>query len=542
MTLSRIDRFTRLIVFGLLAFVGSLLLGQTYLPSVEYFWALGSGRLLLCLVLVYLPVTNAGRFRPLLFTLSALGLVYYYLGHQLYSTHWVLVTLLYLSLEVAIDCLVLTVATEQELPLELGWLAGWRLVGLWAGIFLQHSDLSQWLGRVTFVCLIGLACFWLLVRESASARFLPSGLVRRDDKNIVDDIRSLADRWNLAAAVNLFCFAFLTGYCAGAILPYPLLHPEGAGTWLGEIFSNLQVLFVGLLAMFAIERLRLRTQVVLANLLAWGLLLPGLILDQPIPAYVWGLLLTGTLVSTRVMLRECYKIDPVLKAAAIVTVWTTGGLFGELFPSISPSAERGLKLTLLLVVLTFATLGWRRYSRQATQIASPIPASTIEARFGDRTQDFEAVPSERKKRKRFVRWRGRVNYLFVHLPVYVVTLAIVFGGLKIGSYVIHNKGDWERRFEDATRAFRTELFFGAFKRRLTEEMLASQRVPQDWRQFIEQSFSSQGVPLTDVDLWDTPYRFHSLPGKVVVESAGPDRVFETSDDLIQEVEKPVGVR
>jgi hypothetical protein len=542
-TLSRMTRFTRLIVFGILAFSGSLLLGETYLPSIEYFWALGSGRLLLCLALVYLPITDAGRFRPLLFLLSLAGLSSLYLG-EVVGTDWVLVTLLYLSLEVAIDCLVLTNATEQEIPFELGWLAGWRLLGLWGGIFLQHSDLSRWTGRITLSVLGALTCFWMASRESQSDHFLPRGWSKSFPaarESVTEGIRRLAKPWSLAAAFNLFCFAFLTGYSTGAILPYPLLHPQGAGTWLTEIFSNLQVLVVGLLAMLAIERLRLRTQVALVNLMAWGLLLPGLILGQSIPIYLWGLLLTGILISTRVVLRETFSVDPVLKAAVVVTVWTGGGLLGELMPALSTATEKGVKVALLIAIITFATLCWRRYSQKARMINTPLPSTVVEARFGDRTQDFQGVPTERKKRKRFGRWRGRLNYLVVHLPVYIITLGLLFGGLRIGSYFVHNRGDWERRFDDATKTFRTELFFSAFTRRLTEEMLASQRVPKDWGRFIEDSFHSNGTPLNDIDLWNTPYHFQNIPGKVVIVCAGPDRLFDTPDDLTQEVPKPVGV-
>jgi hypothetical protein len=547
LTLSRADRFTRLVLFGLLAFSGSLLLGQTYLPTIAYFWALGMGRLLLSIGFVYLPMTDAGRFRPLLLMFALGGLACFAFFSTLIFAQWVLVTLLYVSLEVAMDCLVLISATEQEVPFELGWLAAWRLLGLWVGIFIQYSDLSGWTGRLTLIILMVLACFWAVSRENSSDRFLPRQRIKAQPsalERLTRDVRSLSQPWSLAAAINLFCYAILTGFCTGAILPYPLLHPQAAGMWLQEILPNLQVLGVGILVMFFAETRRLRTQLVLVSLVGWGLLLPGLVLGDPISAYAWGLLLTGTLVATRVVLRECYKVDPVLRAAVIVTVWTCGGLLGEqLERSLSESFGMTLQVVIPLVIAAFASLGWRRYGQEAKAVLTAIPdSSRLEARFGDRTQDFGALPTEPVKKSKPGRWRGRLTYLLVHLPVYLITIGALIGSFRVGSYIVHNRSDWERRLEDTKRTFKTELFFNSFARRLTEELLASQRVPDDWGDFIGASFQSTGVPLSDIDFWGTPYLILSLPGKVVIVSAGPDRELETADDLSQEVRKPVGVR
>ena len=129
----------------------------------------------------------------------------------------------------------------------------------------------------------------------------------------------------------------------------------------------------------------------------------------------------------------------------------------------------------------------------------------------------------------------------LHLPMYLTTILLVAGGLKLGSSIFHNKSEWERQLDNASRRFQTELFLSALNRRLQEEMLASQRVPKDWNLFISSSFNSNGKALTDIDLWNTPYRFENNPHEVRVVSAGPDKLFETADDLEKTITKPEGV-
>ena len=143
LALSRMDRMTRMVVFGMLAFAGSFLLGESYLPTPSYFWGLGAGRLLFCLLLVALPATDAGRFRPFLVLLAGASFTVVFWAPSFLFARWVMLTLLYLTMEVSIDALVLNRATEQEVPMELGWLAGCRLCGLWLGLFVQYAGLTE---------------------------------------------------------------------------------------------------------------------------------------------------------------------------------------------------------------------------------------------------------------------------------------------------------------------------------------------------------------------------------------------------------------
>ena len=532
----------------MLAFFGSFLLGETYLPTLSYFWGLGVGRILLGLTLLVVPVTNAGRFRPLLLVLviGALGADLF--APDLPFLNGVLLVLIYLVLEVSLDSLVIRWATEQELPLELGWLAGCRMAGLWSGLFVQHSALASNFGYrpLTVVILGVLLFFWLLTREELSDRFLPTGWDGEGRKTLrcaLREIGILRHPWTLGALLNLFCFALLTGYNSGAILPYPLLHPDGAGLWLGQAFRGFQILGSGLLMAFILERLVLRVQLIGSAFLVWGLLLSDYFLKEPLPLFASGVLVAGSLTSTRMVLRESYKVDPVLRAILIVTFWIVGGVLGENLRQPLP-AEWALPLNLVTLVIlsTVCLLGWKHYGKAAKEIRAPLPPPITEARHGDRSQDFEAVPDETRKVTRSNKTRRMTNQFLLRIPSYVIAVALIVGVVRLGLFVSRNEASWEKQMQDTTRVFKTELFLSAFSRRLTEEMLASRRVPDDWNDFISTSFHSNGVPLSDIDEWGTPYRFLSQPRWMVVTSAGPDRIFGSPDDLEVEISKPEGVR
>lgn len=548
LALSRMDRMTRTVVFGVLAFAGSFLLGESYLPTASYFWGLGAGRLLFCLLLVALPPTDAGRFRPLLVILAGASLAVAVWTPSFLFARWVFLTLLYLTMEVCIDALVLSRATEQEVPLELGWLAGCRLCGLWLGLFVQHAGLTDELRpeQLAWSALLAVLVFWIVARESSADRFIPRTLKEANESvraRYLENFKLLVNPWTLCAVAGLGCYASLAGYRAGAILPYPLLHPQGAGSWMSSILPNLATLAVGLLGTVILERLRLRNQLLAAAALACGLELSVLIQQSNPPTWLWGLLLTSILLSSRAVLRETYSMDPVFRAAVVVTVWVAGGLFGQyLTTSLPTPADKAVGSLLTMIAAVLAAGSWGRYAQPAKELSTLVPPSQRDARFGDRKQDFEAVPEPKRKSRLAAGWRRKFNYFFLHLPMYVTTILMVGGSLKLGSYIFHNKSEWEKQLDNASRRFQTELFLSALSRRLQEEMLASQRVPKDWNGFIASSFNSNGKPLTDIDLWNTPYRFENNPDEVRVVSAGPDRLFETADDLEKTITKPEGVQ
>ena len=546
--LSTLGRPSRICVLAVLALFGSLLLGGTYLPTVSYFWGLGTGRVLLALALLFLPTLQAGRFRPYLLTLSSVGLLASLFLPYWIFTQWVLITLLYLLLEISIDSLVLQHATEQEVPLELGILAACRFLGLWGGLIWQHSDLALEMGKwgLPQVLLAFLSLFWLLVRESPDCRLLSPKWKEKvsGPREVLQNALQEVLKVRAAGSIlSLFFTSFLAGYLCDAILPYPLLHPTTAESWVSSVESNLQLLLVGLFATWMLEKARLRTQLLFAATCLMGLAGAHLLgLSAPWPAYAFGFVLTSILLCIRAVLRETFKLDPVLRAALVITVWTSGGLTGEtLRADLSTPWTQAAELIACVVVLAFVLLTFRHYNRSAQYVETKIPHGKAE-RFGDRTQDFHGVPTSGPRKKSLRFFRHLSNYLLVHLPVTIILSAVAVGLLVSGLYIFDHRAEWETRLKNSEKVFRTKIFYSGFKRRLQEEMIASQRVPSDWPGFIADNFNSDGKALTDIDPWGTPYLITVHQKEVEIQSAGPDRRFGTADDLSTAISRPTGVK
>lgn len=544
--LQQMGRPSRLILYSAIAFCGSALLAQCYVPTSSYFWSLGSGRLLLCGALFFLPPTNAGRYRPVLIALAFLALLVLWFGSQAVFAQWVLITVLYLTLEVTVDSLVIEQATEQEAPLEIGLLAGVRLSGLWLGLLVRYTNLALGLTETTLVqgLLLALLFTWLFIRERRDDRFWPTQIEPNHptcSSQLRQDLKRLVEPVTLLTLCHLTSAALMAGLFAQTVLPYPLIYPSNQNLWFENVTLSLHLLAVGLFGTWLLEKLGLHWQLALSS--AALLLLPWLhyLSLARVWPWAWGLLLCGVLLSTRLVLRETYRMRPVMRAAIIVTLWTAGGLSGEALHNLGQAGPTLLALGLSTVFVgSVALSGWSKYRRPARTIdVNKLPRSE---RFGDRKQDFQAGPPAQggKPPRRLLTHLS--TYLFVHLPVTILTLTILGGSLTSVYLVAKNHKRWQARVENAARVFETELFFTGFSRRLTEEMIASRQVPRDWAQFISDSFSSKGKKLTDRDPWDTPYRFLVSPKAVEIASAGPDRRFGTPDDLSRSIARPEGVQ
>ncbi|HIB67563.1 MAG TPA: hypothetical protein EYO33_21305, partial [Phycisphaerales bacterium] len=330
--LGNLNRTARVLTCGALVFLGSLLLGVTYLPTVGYFWSLALGRILFAVLFVFAPETNAGRSKPLLVLFGLATLACDILAGP--DSSWLFLAAYYLFLEVTVDSLVVEHATEQEAPLELGWLAAFRLGGLWLGLVLGFSqdlfpvatsDLVR--GTLALVTL-----FWILCREKRDDKLFPTALRTSSipPRTVLEfALHYLRTPFAVGAIVNLLVVSTLAGCTASAVLPYPLLHPEMANNWLVDVFKNLQVLGLGLFLVWLCERLRLPVQLHLSTLAVALILLIhqfGQTLSWPYPA--WGVLLANILLSCRPILREAHRVPPLLKGALVVSVWAMGSLIG----------------------------------------------------------------------------------------------------------------------------------------------------------------------------------------------------------------------
>ena len=349
-----------------------------------------------------------------------------------------------------------------------------------------------------------------------------------------------------AAALNhLLIFSFLAGLSAGAVLPYPLLHPTQASEWFTSLLPNLTLLAVGLALVWLTEKLRLGYQIPVVALLSLALIgykaIEG---ESAVPEFSAGILMAGILLSCRAVLRETYRLSSILRASVVVTLWTFGSLFGALFVEANPPRlQLPLQILCGLFSLAFGFLSLRHYLTPAVKLEAVKPARKKSERFGDHNHDFEnaALPERRKRR---LSWKVQAFFYFflVNLPVTLLLAATLGALLSFGWVTMERRGSFEEKLQSAFKVFRTQLFFTGFEKRLTEEMIGSQRVPEDWSAFISETFTSDGIPLNDVDLWGTPYQILNQKSEVVITSAGPDRKFETTDDLTRAIAKPQGLK
>jgi hypothetical protein len=131
--------------------------------------------------------------------------------------------------------------------------------------------------------------------------------------------------------------------------------------------------------------------------------------------------------------------------------------------------------------------------------------------------------------------------LTVRFPI-TLTLAIA-GSFAVAGlwHARDSKATYQSRVKDAWLGMQTQLFLTSLKLRVHEEMLTSNRIPNDWPGFIAASFQLDGRPMKDRDFWGTPLHFEVLPNEVRIVSAGPDRKLSTPDDIERRALRPDGV-
>lgn len=528
-----------MLTLGIVVLLANLLLGSRYLPTTGYFWGLGLSRLGLAVLLAFVPATNCGRFRPLV-TLGCL-LTLLPIPTSLFTF-----LLTYLLLEITVDTLTVEFSTEQDIPLQLGFFAALRTLGLWLGLLLQNSDLHLPLGlpQLRQACLLAFLIFWLVIKEKKSDRQMCSGLASPDvpaKTRLADALHFLTQPRALAALVNLTLVALLAGSLARGVLPYPLLYPAQATGWFLGVLSTVKLIGLGLVWTWFIEKLPLGFQLLTASLACLLCALSPTLSLERWQEYLMGALLGGILTGCRAVLRETHRVPASLRSSILVTIWIVGCLGGEaLATTLSPAQLNRVVGLFALGFVFYSLLSLTHYSQKPRkQEKQSVERSE---RFGDRTLDFEAAPSAAPRRGFRNPFRGLFDLLFVNLPVKVFLALTMAFFLAFGISLYQKKASFQHELESSVKVFRTKLFLSAIKRRLTEEMLASRRVPTDWSGFIAGTFNSEGKPLDDIDPWGVPYRFTNTESKVLIVSAGADQKFGTNDDLEQAVDKPSGVR
>lgn len=527
---------SRALTLGTLVFLANLVLGSKYLPTEFYFWAIGCSRLGLALLLTFIPRTSAGQFRPLLLGLSLVALLP---G----SASLGALIVFYLLLEVTVETLTIDQSTEQDVPLQLGVLAALRTAGLWLGLLIQNAGWRLPLDseEIRFVSLIAMLLFWLAVRERRSDSYLPDRLEQRIPAlaTLKVSLREGTKKWSLFALLNLFAVALLSGSAIGGVLPYPLLHPDQAPLWLSQTLFTLKVLLAGLAWTFFLEKLGLSHQLLVTSLGSLVYLILPFFSAGEFQLVFLGMLFFAILISCKAVLRETFKIPASLRSSLVVTLWIIGCLCGEYTRRyLAPSTLESVQVALGAIHLFFALASFLHYTAPAGKVVAPPPRSE---RFGDRKLDFEAAPQPKpKKKSRF--FRSLSTQLFVNLPVKLF-LAVAFSITILSlDHLWREKNNFKKQMEISVKVLQTKLLLSSLERRLREDMLASQRVPTDWSQFMATNFHHSGKPLDDKDPWGIPLRFQNRENIVLVTSAGADCRFDTADDLEQEIKKPAGVK
>ncbi len=528
---------SRALTLGTLVFLANLVLGSRYLPTEFYFWVIGISRLVLALGLTVLPRTSMGKFRPLLITVGLLALTPV-------APSWGALLLFYLLLEVTVDTLTIEQSTEQDVPFQLGVLAALRTGGLWIGLLLQTSGqhISFESERLPAVALLAIILFWTAVRERRSDSYLSTEFEPQSEPGsrvLKESVREVAKKWSLYSLANLGAVALVAGSVVGGVLPYPLLHPDGATLWLDQTLLTLKVLLAGLVWAYLLEKLGLSAQLLLgsAGVIIY-LTLPWLGKGPQQPVAL-GLLFFSILVCCKAVLRETFRASPCLRSSLIVTLWIVGCLGGEYLRRFSSSeALPVLRFALGAFSCIFAITAYRRFGSRAEEIVAPPPRSE---RFGDRKLDFEAAP-QLKPRKKFRFLSSLSILLLVNLPVKLFLAVAVSVTVLAANHLWVERKTVREQVESSVKVLHTKLLLSAFERRLNEEMLASRRVPTDWKQFMVTNFHGSGKPIDDRDPWGTPLRFQNSKTEVSAVSAGPDKRFDTPDDLEQIIKKPQGVK
>lgn len=548
----------RLWFFNLAGLLAAMLLGCAVGPALPPFLWLAAARLLSALLLMMLPPTALGLFRPYLAAGSLLCLLLAQVLPAAGLANQLALGLLFLLIDPSLDALLAQRCPEHEWLGRMGQLLTARMAGLVLGLGLSGVVMADpaWGRLVVSVPLLTLILLFALTSEGTEPEERPgygqAGLIPETFRprrlsspahrldTLRDSLQALAQPVVLQSLSVLLAVAVLAGGSASALYPVPMLSESVLRSWLNHPGLPLGLAAACALLALALERLSRQSlraigySVTLLTLTA-HLARPG---D---PGFLAALQLASglaLLVAHRQTLAAQIGVDPCLRGSVPLMVWTAGMLTGEVLiptPLLNPS--RLLCATVLLLSLLATIKHWK----VTTVTEAEVLDDREPGRHGDRAFDFVAGPSADHRRRRGSRLRRVWHYLTIRFPV---TLTLVVLGSFAAAATWHasdNKKSWEEKTRGVWLATQTNLFLTSLKLRTEEEMLASSRVPDDWAAFIAANFELDGRPMKDRDFWGTPLHFDVLPKEVRIVSAGPDRKLDTPDDLQRSARRPDGV-
>lgn len=527
--------------FNLAGMLASTLLGCAAGPALPALVWLVPARLLVALVLMMLPPGRLGIFRPYLLTAALLALALTQVLPTSETGFLCVVAVLFLLTDSSLDAMLAQRCPESEWLGRMAQLVLARTTGLLVGIGLGAALLEgSGYGRHVY---IGLLLALTLVAASFAegrepAGFRPARLVSESPwlDTLLGSMRllgSAAVGWSHAV---LFCVALIAGTSGAYLYPVPILTEGMLSAWLAKPGQSLGLAACVLVLALLIERWSRQSLRALAYGPVIGLLLVQLALPQE--RFLAGALQIALglslLVAFRQVLAAQTEMDPCLSGTFAVTIWTAGLLTGEV---AAPGPARLLGSLVIGASLLLTLKQWRTVQN------APVVASgqTRSERYGDRRFDFAAAPIAQPRRRPRLKFEGAWLFLTVRFPI-TLTLAIA-GSFAVAGlwHARDSKATYQSRVKDAWLGMQTQLFLTSLKLRVHEEMLTSNRIPNDWPGFIAASFQLDGRPMKDRDFWGTPLHFEVLPNEVRIVSAGPDRKLSTPDDIERRALRPDGV-
>lgn len=540
--------------FNIAGLLHAVLLGTVVGPNLEPFFWLLLARPLAAVGVTLLPSTSAGNYRPYLLVSSLLylGVVQQMEPDSLLFQLGALV--LFLLVDVCLDALLAQRCPESEWVGRMGQLTLARAAGLAVGLLLGSTTLQRSDERTLFLSslLLAMAVLFTSIAETEEQKaLLPKRLAGQSRlTELLDSMTALCNKSLAQHQLILFGVSLLAGLCGTLLFPVPVLSSSALAQWLSDPALCAGSLL--LISFFALvfERLTRPTLAFVCysfffvSLLVW-LLAPGSPLASLTVEVAGGLAL---LVAYRHTLAGApATLSPALQTATAITIWALGMLAGQNLKEHEYGLPAGL-----LGLLFLAALATSSYNCRRKWVKTPQPITPYEehhrrwrepGRHGDRDFNFAAAPLAPKRRPSLWRGLSRVWYsLSVRLPV-TLFLAILGATVLAGAWHLgEQKQVLRAKSYGAWTALRSELFLTSLKARIEREMLASNRVPTNWADFIAKEYTLDGRPMKDRDFWGTPLHFENQTKRIRIVSAGPDKELFTKDDLQRFANKPDGVR
>ncbi len=365
-----------------------------------------------------------------------------------------------------------------------------------------------------------------------------------------DAARDLREPRTLIAWLRLMAVTSLLGLAGADTLPYVVLSLPRVVSWTSAPLEWLAVLVSGCTLAALVGGLKLRTLLVgslsvfLSAVLASSLPIPSL--GAQLGMQVAGIV--AALACLRAVLASALEIPPIFRGAlfsvswvlfSLSLVWCTNNLSG--------SVSLVLKGILIGLVAIFVVLAIRESDEPPIKL-SPFTEERDrhtrgEGLHGDKTHDFTAGPEVKRRKKGRYSFRYYFYALTVRFPISLALIIITAALLALLFEGVESKEKWRKRGNDIWNHARTELFLTSLSHRVREEMLASNKVPRDWTEFVDTNFDNiEGRDRMDLDFWETPLEFITRPEEVEIRSAGADLEMGTDDDLSRTVKRPQGVK